>query len=73
MFRGAIHEWTDFDHLLHGVNPDLKFSVEYDHKRASFLDMRAELCIGSLIITLYQKKDLQKYFPFGLQCLSHSF
>lgn len=42
MFQGAIHDWADFVHLLIGVNPDLKFSVEYDHKRVSFLDMWAE-------------------------------
>lgn len=39
---GAIHEWADFVHPLIGVNPDLKFSVEYDHKFVSFLDMWAE-------------------------------
>lgn len=42
LMLGAIHEWADFVHPLIGVNPDLKFSVEYDHKFVSFLDMWAE-------------------------------
>ena len=44
------------------MNPDLKFSVEYDHRRVSFLDMRIELYNGSLITTLYQKETDRNTF-----------
>jgi len=39
IFQGTSNELTEFVNLLNGMNPDLKFSVNFDQKRVSFLDM----------------------------------
>ena len=61
-FQGTSNELNDFINLLNSMNPNLKFSFEYDHKRVSFLDMWFELCNGSLITILYQKETDRNTF-----------
>ncbi len=55
LFQGKMEELLDFVSFLNGVYTDLKFSLEYDLQRVSFLDMWIELKSGGLITTLYRK------------------
>ncbi len=55
LFQGKMDELLDFVSFLNGVFTDLKFSLEYDLQRVSFLDMWIELKSGGLITTLYRK------------------
>ena len=48
--------------FLNGVYPDLKFSLEYDLQRVSFLDMWIEQRNGGLITTLFKKKTDRNTF-----------
>ncbi|CAB1323828.1 unnamed protein product [Coregonus sp. 'balchen'] len=49
-----LHEFTSF---FNSMNNDLKFSIEYDHKRVHFLDMWIKVANDELITPLYQKDN----------------
>lgn len=62
LFHGKAEELVDFVSFLNGVYPDLKFSLEYDRQRVSFLDMWIEQQNRGLITTLFKKKTDRNTF-----------